>query len=289
MYLAKIGNNQIDDFSGGERVVDGLFQAIAVRSGGFYVVAIPTVRVSLQILYMVMMYISVYPVAITMRNSNVYEESSLGIFAEDMEDSEAKEAISDAAGVGRAGRLKRSMTKKLGNIANAPHREEHSTFVRQQIRAQLSHDTWAIALAVFLIMIVENSNFQHDPVNFSVFNVLFEVVSAYSCVGITVGAPGQAYSFCGAWHKLSKLILIAVMIRGRHRGLPVAIDRAVQLPGGRSWDAEQSVGGEDGGGLRTPVDGTAVNDYGAPMSPIGEAEPQPFKRSRTLRMERGVG
>ena len=30
---------------------------------------------------------------------------------------------------------------------------------------------------------------------------------------------------------LSKLILCAVMLRGRHRGLPVAIDRAVLLPG----------------------------------------------------------
>ena len=29
----------------------------------------------------------------------------------------------------------------------------------------------------------------------------------------------------------SKLILIAVMLRGRHRGLPVALDRAVRLPG----------------------------------------------------------
>lgn len=38
------------------------------------------------------------------------------------------------------------------------------------------------------------------------------------------------YSFSGALHTLSKLILCAVMIRGRHRGLPVALDRAVLLP-----------------------------------------------------------
>jgi len=34
----------------------------------------------------------------------------------------------------------------------------------------------------------------------------------------------------GTWSTLSKLVVIAVMIRGRHRGLPVAIDRAVMLP-----------------------------------------------------------
>ena len=38
------------------------------------------------------------------------------------------------------------------------------------------------------------------------------------------------YSFSGAFRPLSKLIVCAVMLRGRHRGLPVAIDRAVILP-----------------------------------------------------------
>ena len=40
----------------------------------------------------------------------------------------------------------------------------------------------------------------------------------------------QNYSLSGAFHPLSKLIVCVVMLRGRHRGLPVAIDRAVVLP-----------------------------------------------------------
>ena len=31
-------------------------------------------------------------------------------------------------------------------------------------------------------------------------------------------------------HTLSKLVLCIVMLRGRHRGLPVALDRAVLMP-----------------------------------------------------------
>lgn len=31
-------------------------------------------------------------------------------------------------------------------------------------------------------------------------------------------------------HNLSKLIICLVMLRGRHRGLPVAMDRAVLFP-----------------------------------------------------------
>ncbi len=86
-------------------------------------------------------------------------------------------------------------------------------------------------LAVLVICTIETSNWLADPVAYSVFNVIFEVVSAYGCVGISVGVSNEAYSFSGNWHTASKLVLCAVMIRGRHRGLPVALDRAVRLPG----------------------------------------------------------
>ena len=42
--------------------------------------------------YLVMMYISVYPVAISVRRTNVYEEQSLGVYAADDEDDGGKEA-----------------------------------------------------------------------------------------------------------------------------------------------------------------------------------------------------
>jgi Trk-type K+ transport system membrane component len=73
----------------------------------------------------------------------------------------------------------------------------------------------------------------------SVFNVVFEVVSAYGCVGISIGFPNEAYSFSGGLYPGSKLVLCAVMLRGRHRGLPVALDRAVQLPGDEMQRAEE--------------------------------------------------
>lgn len=103
-------------------------------------------------------------------------------------------------------------------------------FVHQQLRSQLSHDIWWIAIAVVFIAIFEADNYQKRPVVFSTFNIIFEVVSAYGCVGLSVGLPDANYSFCGAWHTISKLILAAVMLRGRHRGLPVAIDKAIMLP-----------------------------------------------------------
>ncbi|OTA34255.1 hypothetical protein BTJ68_06753 [Hortaea werneckii EXF-2000] len=206
------------------RVIDGLFQAFAVRSGGFYVVSIPTLRISLQVLYVVMMYISVYPVVITMRNSNVYEERSLGIYADDDEEGEDGDAAdgeksnSHSEPARNSGfLLRRAKTIRdhfiAGGAAAATH-ESNGHFVRQQLRAQLAHDAWWIVLALFLIMIVESSSFDRNPVVYSVFNFIFEVVSAYGCVGISVGVPWAYYSFSGSWHTLSKLILCAVMLRG---------------------------------------------------------------------------
>jgi Trk-type K+ transport system membrane component len=91
---------------------------------------------------------------------------------------------------------------------------------------------------------MESSNYTKDPVGYSTFNILFEVISAYGCVGISTGYPGRDLSFCGVWHSLSKLILAAVALRGRHRGLPVAIDNAIMLPSesnAQAWAEEENV------------------------------------------------
>ncbi|KKA21189.1 hypothetical protein T310_4790 [Rasamsonia emersonii CBS 393.64] len=207
----------------GPRILDGLFQALCVRSGGFYLVSISSLELGLQVLYVVMMYISVYPVVITMRNSNVYEERSLGIYADDP-------AVSLD-----------NQNPSLEDGERLPMRNASGRmyFIRQQLRAQLAHDLWWIVLAVIVICIVEAGSFSRDPVTYSAFNIVFETVSAYSCVGISTGLPDQQYSFCGGWHTVSKLVLCAVMIRGRHRGLPVAIDRAILLPGEHLARAEE--------------------------------------------------
>jgi Trk-type K+ transport system membrane component len=37
-------------------------------------------------------------------------------------------------------------------------------------------------------------------------------------------------SLCGQFTTFSKLVICAMMIRGRHRALPYSIDRAIMLP-----------------------------------------------------------
>ncbi|KAH9219277.1 cation transport protein-domain-containing protein [Leptodontidium sp. 2 PMI_412] len=245
--LLNIGNAAVEVIPARFRVLDGLFQALAVRSGGFYIIGISDLRIGLQVLYVIMMYISVYPVVITMRHSNVYEERSLGIYAEDESDDTDEESRigDDHDDDNETGQPKSQgvMGTLLHTLSALPHpftfptaktttpQQTRSQFIRQQIRGQLAHDIWLLVLAILVITCIEVSSFENDPVTFSVFNIIFEVVSGYGCVGISTGMKGEAYSFSGGWRTASKVVLCGVMLRGRHRGLPVALDRAVRLPG----------------------------------------------------------
>lgn len=61
-----------------QRIIDALFQAFAVRAAGFSIVSLASVAPALQLLYVIMMYVAVYPIAMSIRSTNVYEERSLG-------------------------------------------------------------------------------------------------------------------------------------------------------------------------------------------------------------------
>ncbi|KAF2267263.1 potassium transport protein TRK1/TRK2 [Lojkania enalia] len=178
----------------GFRFLDGLFQAASTRTAGFSVVNLADLHPAIQVSYLIMMYISVFPIAISMRQTNVYEERSLGVYSNDEE-------------------------------------EQNSSYLGTHLRRQLSFDLWYVFLCFFLIAIVEGSRLENNnDYAFTLFAVLFEIVSAYGTVGLSMGYPGFNTSFSGQFKTLSKLIIIALQIRGRHRGLPYALDRAILLP-----------------------------------------------------------
>jgi Trk-type K+ transport system membrane component len=177
-----------------------LFQAFAVRSGGFYVVNISQLRPGLLVMYVLMMYVSALPVTMTIRSTNVYEERSLGVFVEDLDEKKERDGLSKAPTL--VGSLRRQLPPGPGNQFRSHPANmaqwNRGDFIRQQLRGQLGHDLWWIALAIFLITIIETSQFERNPVVFATFNIVFEVVSAYGTVGISTGgracAPlGQQY------------------------------------------------------------------------------------------------
>ncbi|KAI9322789.1 cation transporter [Dichotomocladium elegans] len=185
----------LQDLPWPSRFLDGFFQSVATRNAGFSVVGIGDLNPGTQLVYIVAMYISVYPVAISMRNSNVYQERALGIYRGEDEE-----------------KMRRP-----------------DFFVLTQIQRQLTSDICWVIAGIFCICVIESAAII-APSPITMGTVIYECVSAFANVGGSTGYPNTSTSQAGQYHTLSKLVLIALMYRGRHRGLPSAIDRAILLP-----------------------------------------------------------
>ncbi|KAJ6476359.1 potassium transporter [Mycena sanguinolenta] len=198
-----------EQMSKGPRVVDGLFQGLAARASGFSIIPLASASPALQFLYVIMMYIAVYPVAMTIRSTNVYESESLGVFEEPPDEEDEEPA----------------------DLDKYEPREALGRYLKWHLERQISIDIWWLVWGVFLVAIIERHNLlDEDKKWFDMFRLLFELVSAFAGIGLSLGLPTDNFSFSGALHPLSKLIIIVIMVRGRHRGLPVGVERAVTLP-----------------------------------------------------------
>ncbi len=108
-------------FPTGQRVMDGLFQSVGLRASGFYIIVIDNITPALQIFYLIVMYISVFPILLSIRSSSIYEERSLG------QPSSASRPDHNSGSKNSYGGLS------------------------QHIRHQLAYDTWWLLLSVFLV------------------------------------------------------------------------------------------------------------------------------------------
>ncbi|KAK2743057.1 low affinity potassium transporter [Myotisia sp. PD_48] len=183
------------------RFCAALFQSTSSRTTGTTSFALAAIHPAVQFSLMVMMYISVYPIAISVRKTNTYEESSLGIYEGDNEEIDET---------------------------------QRSSYLGVHMKKQLAFDLWYVFLGVFIITIAEGSRIAdpNDPA-FQVFSIFFEVVSAYGNVGLSLGHPTINTALSGKFGVVGKLVICAMMIRGRHRGLPYELDRAITLPSER--------------------------------------------------------
>jgi len=231
-----IGNPAFESIPLGVRFILGLLQATAVRAAGFGSIALNSLAPAVKVLYVVMMYVSVYPIAMSVRSTNVYEEKSLGIFHEDDNHSMDEDNF----------------------VPTGSRATVWSRYLAMHARKQLSFDMWWLGLALFLVCIIEKDALDDTSKQdwFNIFNILFEIVSGYGTVGLSLGTPIANYSLSGTFRPLSKLIICLVMLRGRHRGLPVAIDRAVMLPVEFKTDSE--------------VDGSTTTDDDEDDEPDGD-------------------
>ncbi|CAF0972068.1 unnamed protein product [Rotaria sordida] len=94
------------------------------------------------------------------------------------------------------------------------------------IRAVIKHTFSSIVLTrtwlfffIFLICAIEYRKMSPVDPNITVFKIIFEIISAFGTVGLTLGYPNVASSFSTVLSSASKTIIITTMLMGRHRGL----------------------------------------------------------------------
>ncbi|CAK1356678.1 unnamed protein product [Cercospora beticola] len=198
IIVLDLNNPAVNYLEPANRFVAALFQSASARHTGTATFNLANVSPAVQFSLLVMMYVAVYPIAISVRASNAYEDKPVAQYSHELE---------------------------LDDDAN------QSGYLMKHIRNQLSFDLWYIFLGTFCITTAEAGRIADnaDPA-FSVFSIMFEVVSGYGNVGLSLGYPTNSASLSGEFTIFSKLVICAMMIRGRHRGLPYALDRAVMLP-----------------------------------------------------------
>lgn len=203
--LLDLQNPAVTSIPVGYRIMSGFFQAISTRTTGFGILNIGDLHPAVIVSYTIMMYINIFPVAMSVRHTNVYEEQTLGLYRPP------------------------TQLAQNGNFLETPHSKSVQGVTTHLMR-QLSYDLWFMFIALFIICITEEHLIVDAVPNVPIFSMLFEVTSAYGTVGLSAGYPNIDMSLSSKFSVIGKLVIIALLYRGRHRSLPYAIDRAIILP-----------------------------------------------------------
>ena len=209
------------------RVFAALFQVVCTRTAGFSALDYNLLAQSTVTLTLIMMYISSVPNIVSMRSSREKRAA---------EDNTTSGGDGDTAAASSSSSsffsklFRRRASSSSSSSSSAPSEKtdgnDADLTVSFQIRRVLVSDTLKIFLGFYLICLVEDHTFRTNP-RFDPFVVLFEVVACYGTVGASYTGTMTLLTTDST---LTLLLVMAVMMLGRHRGLPDDIDQAV-LPG----------------------------------------------------------
>lgn len=121
ILVLDLDNPTVNNLAPGQRILAATFQAASARHTGTSTFNLAEMSPAVQFSLVIMMYIAVFPIAISIRASNVYEEKTLGIY---------------------------------GNVSDIDENDGRS-YIISHIQNQLSFDLWYIFLGCFCICISE--------------------------------------------------------------------------------------------------------------------------------------
>ncbi|KAK4532117.1 hypothetical protein CCYA_CCYA10G2974 [Cyanidiococcus yangmingshanensis] len=205
-------------YSAGSLVYLGAFQSVCTRNAGFTVVSLRAVSPALLVLFAVMMYLSPVPYVLTLRTS-MPSSSSERKRAEPIQRNDAEYASLTTTHGAASGTTTSPVLYEIGK-----------TFGNL-----LVFDIAWLFMALFVICIAENYILRNSIEEVetlgtvTVFDILFEIASAYGNVGYSIGVNNNDFSLSGIFSVFSKLVIIATMYGGRIRSIPQSSDEAARF------------------------------------------------------------
>lgn len=199
------------------RFVNALFEAVNTRNCGFSATSSSQISPCTMVMFCVLMYLGPIPNIVFMRSSR-----DRGEFDDETKRNDASDPRKAVGGGGS------------GSGSNDDDDQEYGPFKREllnegtefHLKRLAFYDSVWIFVSWYLLCLIENENIKEDS-SFDIFKFFFEVISAYSMVGLSLGYKYVTHGLAGTLQPLSKVVLIVVMIMGRHRFLPDNIDQAV--------------------------------------------------------------
>ena len=209
--------------------LQALFQTVTVRTTGFTIMNLMKVQLGHISYWMISMYLSSYPFMISQAAARklLLVGSTAQNHFDQLEESprhprEGAVAM-ESNGDYDAGSRPPTANKqfKLESADVAKHLQEFKSEADSTVATEIG---W-LFLAAIVISYAENVDLSStvDPSAFT--RILFEVVSAYGTVGLSLAL--EAYptvSYSGAVSMLSQCVIIIVMYFGKFRGLPPTVE-----------------------------------------------------------------
>ncbi|CAI0628034.1 unnamed protein product [Linum tenue] len=199
-----------------EKLTGALFLTVNSRHSGESIVDLATVSTASLVVFVVMMYLPPYTSFLPTTGG------------EEEKDQTKIQMTGDSYNDNTTGQV----------VISYKHKNNSNRFMENVVVSQLSF----LAIFVVLICITERHSMKEDPLNFSIFNIVLEVISAYGNVGFSMGYscqrrinPSGGGGDCrdkftglsGRWSDEGKILLILVMLFGRLKKFNMA--------GGKAW------------------------------------------------------
>eukprot|EP01039_Chlorochromonas_danica_P005941 gene5941-6541_t len=246
----------------------GYFQTLSTRSAGFSMMDLRTLNQGLLVIYVVMMYLSAFPLVSTIQDT---QDSKYGPSNDDDDDDDAvvnvlsddrrevsKESrkLTDSDDLATHDDVHESVPQTNDNEKGKCRKRVRFHIERDSVSSSSSNETTAarnkltilhklnqafaarylfrhtsfLLLALLICAYSEDHLLQpNHPSQVNLFYIFFELISAYGNVGLSMGIPGESYSLSGAMTVTGRTMVMAVMLLGKTRGLPSSSDEVVDF------------------------------------------------------------